>query len=54
MNKKREVETLKHKISEIDEMMNKFIKNKINNKKVGELKMMRLQYEDQLEGYGVV
>ena len=48
MNKDKEIEVLNHKISEADAKINTFIKYKISEVKINNLKLLKLRYEEQL------
>lgn len=48
MSKDREVEILTHKIAELNDKIRNFQKNRISEKKIENLKILKLKYEDQL------
>lgn len=48
MSKERDIEILEHKIKEITNKILVFKKNKISEKKIEGLELMKLKYEDQL------
>lgn len=48
MSKERNIEILKHKINEINEKIEVFKKNGISEKKIKDLTIMKLKYEDDL------
>jgi hypothetical protein len=48
MNKERDIEILEHKIADLDVKIANFEKNNILDKKIENLKMVKLQYEDKL------
>lgn len=48
MNKEREIEILQYKISEIEEKISILQKNNVSDKKIFNLELKRLQYEDKL------
>lgn len=48
MSKERNIQTLKHKIGELEEKIENSKKLKIDNKKIENLEIMKLKYEDEL------
>ena len=48
MNKERDIEVLKHKIAELEEKIENFNKYNISDKKINNLEILKLKYEDQL------
>lgn len=48
MSKERDIEILQHKIAELDVKITNFEKNKIPEKKIENIRIMKLQYEDEL------
>lgn len=48
MSKARDIEIMKHKVDEINIKLNNFIKYNISGKKIENLKILKLKYEDQL------
>jgi hypothetical protein len=49
MSKERDIEILEHKIAVIDTKIANFEKYNISNKKIDNLRILKLKYEDQLE-----
>jgi hypothetical protein len=48
MSKERDIEILEHKIAEIDKKVANFVKYGISQKKIDNLEIMKLKYEDEL------
>ena len=48
MSKDRDIEVLNHKIAELDVKIANAKKNNISDKKIDNLKILKLQYEDEL------
>ena len=49
MSKERNVQILEYKIAELERKIQTFIDNKISEKKINRLKLLKLKYETQLE-----
>ena len=49
MSKERNVAVLEHKIAELETKISNFGKYNINDKKIENLRIMKLKYETQLE-----
>jgi uncharacterized protein YdcH (DUF465 family) len=48
MSKERDIEILEHKIADLDVKIANFEKQKITDKKIDNLKIQKLRYEDEL------
>lgn len=48
MSKERDIQILEHKIADLDEKIANFRKYKISDKKIENLEIMKLKYEDEL------
>ena len=48
MSKERDIEILEHKIADLDVKIANFEKQKITDKKVTNLKLQKMRYEDEL------
>jgi len=49
MSKDRDVQILEHKIAELEEKITNFKKFNISDKKIENLRILKLKYESQLE-----
>jgi hypothetical protein len=49
MGKERDIQILQYKINDIDKKIKQFQENKISNKKIDNLKILKLKYETELE-----
>jgi hypothetical protein len=49
MSKARDIEILQHKIAEMDKKIANFMKYDISDKKIENLRILKLKYETQLE-----
>ena len=49
MNKERSVAVLEHKIAELETKITNFGRYNINDKKIDNLRILKLKYETQLE-----
>lgn len=50
MNKEKSIQTLKHKIAELEKKIENSKNLKVSNKKIENLEFMKLKYEDELVG----
>jgi len=48
MSKDRDIEVLQRKIAELEAKIENYKKNDISNKKIDNLKIQKLEYEDKL------
>ena len=48
MSKERDIQILKHKIADLEEKIANFRKFNISDKKIENLEIMKLKYEDEL------
>jgi hypothetical protein len=49
MSKERDIQILEYKIADLETKIDNFIANKISQKKIDRLEMLKLKYEQQLE-----
>ena len=50
MNKEKSIQTLKHKIAELEKKIENSKNLRVSNKKIENLEFMKLKYEDELVG----
>jgi len=48
MSKEREIQILEHKIAQLEKKINEFNKYNISPKKIENLEILKLKYEDEL------
>jgi hypothetical protein len=49
MSKERDIQILEYKIADIDKKIKQFQEHKISDKKIDNLKILKLKYETELE-----